>query len=71
MTQQDEREQRLAALLQRPIFPHERTQWLAEIEHHARMAGVTVTIHDVNLNNSTHRTTTVAAGALVTAVQTL
>ena len=69
MTHQDEKERYLAALLRRPIFPHERTQWLAEIEHHAKMAGVTVTIHDVNLNDNSHRTTTIAAGALARATQ--
>ena len=69
MTQQ-ERKQYLAALLQRPIFPHERKQWLAEIEHHARLTGVTVTVHDVNLNSNSHQTTTIAAEALVTTIQT-
>ncbi len=70
MTQQ-ERKQYLTTLLRRPIFPHERKQWLAEIEHHAKLAGVTVTIHDVNLNDSSHQTTTIAAEVPVTSTQIL
>jgi hypothetical protein len=67
---QIDNEQYLTTLLQRPIFPHERAQWLAEVEHHARLAGVTVTIHDVNLSNNTHLTTTIKAGVRATAMQT-
>ena len=70
MTQQREKEQYLATLLRRAVFPHERAQWLAEVEHHARMAGVTVIIHDVNLSNNMHRTMTVEAGVLEPAIQT-
>jgi len=70
MTQQDEIEQYLATLLRRIVFPHERAQWLAEVEHHARLAGVTVTIHDVNLSNNMHRITTVETGVLEPAIQT-
>ena len=70
MTLQDEKDHYLAALLSRPIFPHERTQWLAEIEHHARMAGVNVTVHDVNLTDNSHHTTMIEAETLAPAIQT-